>query len=178
MGGEQQPGPMVPGTTPSSTVSQYPIAGPSEGFENTIQTTTNQFPGRIAVLPGPEALAAAQSLSSGLAIWSDGSRLENGRCGAGIAWQEAGVAWKTKEIPLGKGQEVFEAELLGVVRALQVAGKVGDRRPVTILLDPQAVITRLQRQQHTEPGPDQALAIQAHAIAKRLYAQRRQPTIQ
>jgi len=39
---------------------------------------------------GPEALAATQSLSPGLAIWSDGSRLENGRCGAGLAWQEPG----------------------------------------------------------------------------------------
>ena len=72
------------------------------------------FPGRIELLPGPEALAAAQTLSPGLAIWSDGSRLENGRCGAGLAWQKPG-AWKTREFPLGKGHEVFDAELLGVV---------------------------------------------------------------
>ena len=32
-----------------------------------------------------------------------------------------GGAWKTKGIPLGKGQEVFDAELLGAVRALQLA---------------------------------------------------------
>jgi len=55
-----------------------------------IQTTSSQFLGRIEIPPGPEALAATQSLSSGLAIWSDGSRLENGRCGAGLAWQEPG----------------------------------------------------------------------------------------
>ena len=58
---------------------------PSEGFESMIQTSSSQFPGRIKMLPGPEALAAAQSLPPGLIIWSDGSRLENGRCGAGIA---------------------------------------------------------------------------------------------
>lgn len=75
-------------------------AEPSEGFESTIQTTNSQFPGRIEVLPGPEALAAAQALSSGLAIWSDGSSLENGRCGVGLAWQEPGGAWKT---PIGQG---------------------------------------------------------------------------
>ncbi|ODM16943.1 hypothetical protein SI65_07341 [Aspergillus cristatus] len=75
------------------------------------------FPGRIEALPSPEALAAAQSLPPGLAIWSDGSRLENGRCGAGIAWQEPG-------------------------------------------------------------GPGQALAAQAHAIAERIQAEGRQPTVQ
>jgi len=140
-----------------------------------IQTTSSQFPGGIEMPPSPEALAAAQSLSHGLAIWSDRSRLKNGRCGAGLAWQEPGGTWKTQGFSLGRGYEVFDAELLGVVRALQAAEKVGDQRPVTILLDSQAAIARLR---HTQPGPGQALAIQAHAIAKRLHTQGRQPTIQ
>jgi ribonuclease HI len=140
-----------------------------------IQTTSSQFPGQIEVLPGPEALAAAQSPPPGLAIWSDGPRLENGRCGAGIAWQEPGGIWKTQGFPLGKGCEVFDAELLGVVRALQLAEKVEDQRPVIILLDSQAAIARLQ---HTQPGPGQTLAIQAHTIAKELHARGHQPTIQ
>ncbi|OJJ81116.1 uncharacterized protein ASPGLDRAFT_60433 [Aspergillus glaucus CBS 516.65] len=92
---------------------------------------------------------------------SDGSRLENGRRGAEIAWQEPGGAWKTRRFPLGKGYEVFDAELLGVVQALQVAQKAGDQRPVTILLDSQAAIARLQ---HTQSGPGQALVTQAHTI--------------
>ena len=95
------------------------------------------------MLPGPEVLAAVRSLFPGLAIWSDGSRLENGRCGAGIIWQELGGTWKTQGFPLGKGCEVYDAELLGVVRVLQVVEKVGDQRPVTILLDSQAAIARL-----------------------------------
>ncbi|ODM18007.1 hypothetical protein SI65_06795 [Aspergillus cristatus] len=148
---------------------------PSGGFESTTQTTSSQFPGQTEMLPGPEALAAAQSLPPELAIWSDGSRLENGKSGAGIAWQEPGGTWKTRGFPLGKGCEVFDAELLGVVQALQLAEKVGDQRPVTILLDSQAAIARLQ---HTQSGPGQALAIQAHAIAKRLHARGCQTTIQ
>lgn len=83
---------------------------------------------------------------------------------------------KNQGSPLGKGYKIFDSELLRVVQALiQVAWKVGDQRPVTILLDSQADIARLQ---HTQPGPCQALATQAHAIAKRLQAQGRQPTIQ
>jgi len=60
-----------------------------------------------------------------------------------------------------------------IVRALQLAEKVGDQRTVIILLDSQAAIARLR---HTQLGPDQALAIQVHAIAKRLHTQGRQPT--
>ncbi|ODM18159.1 hypothetical protein SI65_06030 [Aspergillus cristatus] len=148
---------------------------PSGGFESTTQTTSSQFPGQIEMLPGPEALVAAQSLPPELAIWSDGSRLENGKSGAGIAWREPGGTWKTRGFPLGKGYEVFDAELLGVVRALQLAEKVGDQSPVTILLDSQAAIARMR---HTQPGPGQALVIQAHAIAKRLHARGCQTTIQ
>ena len=40
------------------------------------------------------------------------------------------------------------------------------------------MITQFARLQHTHPGPGQALAIQAHTIAKKLQAQDRQPTIQ
>ena len=58
---------------------------------------------------------------------------------------------------------------------VQLAEKVGDQRPVTILFGSQAAIARLQ---HTQPGPGQALMIQVHAIAKRLHARGRQPTIQ
>ena len=107
--------------------------------------------------------------------WSDGSRLDNGKCGAGIAWQEPEGAWKGRGFPLGKGYKIFDAELLGVVQALQVAWKKGGQRPITVLLDSQAAIARLQ---HTRPGPGQALATQAHAIAEKLQAQDRQPTIQ
>ena len=76
---------------------------------------------------------------------------------------------------MGKGYEVFDVELFGIARALQLAEKVGDQRPVTILLDSQAAATGLRQ---TQPGPGQALVIQAHATAKRLHARGRKPTIQ
>ena len=38
-----------------------------------------------------------------------------------FSWQEPGGTWKTRGYPLGKGCEVFDAELLGVLRTLQVA---------------------------------------------------------
>lgn len=61
-------------------------------------------------------------------------------------------------IPIGQGYEVFDAKLLGVVQELRVAWKAGDQRPVTILLDFQPTIARLQ---HTQSGPGQAVSKQA-----------------
>ncbi|KKA16155.1 reverse transcriptase, partial [Rasamsonia emersonii CBS 393.64] len=97
---------------------------PSEGFEETMWTPAGPFPGQIKVLPMEEAIQAAQRARPGLTLWSDGSRLENGRTGAGIAWQNPQGAWQSQEIPLGKGKEVFDAELMGVCRALELAIRI------------------------------------------------------
>lgn len=69
--------------------------------------------------------------------------------------QEPGGAWKSQGFPLGKGYEVFDAEFLGVVQALQVTRKTGSQtnhHPA----DSQATIVRPQ---HTQPGPGQILAV-------------------
>ncbi len=78
--------------------------------------------------------------------------------------------WQTREIPLGKGKEVFDAELTGACRALELARRIRGRGPVTVLIDSQAAINRLR---HLGPGPGQYLAIQAHRAAEALTAQNR-----
>ena len=150
-------------------------ADPSGGFEEQIRAWNDQFPGQIKVLAPEKALEAAQTIDPNQAIWSDGSRLENGRSGAAIAWKDAQRGWKSQGFPLGKGREVFDAELLGVVQALQLAKKIGRVGPSIILLDSQAAISRLQ---HTRTGPGQALVARAHSAARNLQSQGRQPVIQ
>ena len=51
---------------------------------------------------------------------------------------------------MGKGKEVFDAELMGVVKALEMAATAGGLGPITVLLDSQAAIARLR---HLQPGP-------------------------
>jgi hypothetical protein len=82
-----------------------------------------------------DALTAARTIPPGRAIWSDGSRLETGRTEAGIAWQESSGKRKTRSYPMGKGREVFDTELLGVVQALRAALAKEGGGPVTVLLD-------------------------------------------
>ena len=57
---------------------------------------------------------------SKLILWSDGSKLETGGVGAGIAWKRAGI-WQVKGHPLGTTKEVFDAELYGIKQALDIA---------------------------------------------------------
>jgi ribonuclease HI len=146
---------------------------PSEGFEET-ELSQGLFPGVIRVLPKEEALIAAREQRPGLSLWSDGSRLDNGRVGAGVAWQASGV-WHARGVPLGMGKEVFDAELIGACEALELALKIRDRGPVMVLLDSQAAISRIR---HQGAGPGQGLAIRAHRAAYALGAQGRTVTIQ
>jgi hypothetical protein len=94
---------------------------PSTGFEEVVETLPKVFPGTILVPAEEEALRQAMAPYKGLILWSDGSRLENRRTGAGIAWVEPSGTWKTKQIPLGQGKEVFDAELVGACKALEIA---------------------------------------------------------
>ena len=82
-------------------------ADPSEGQHDTENQQSVPRPNRSATKSRGPSICAI-SLSLGLAIWSDRSRLENGRCGTG-------VAWKTQSFPLGKGYEIFDAEFLEIV---------------------------------------------------------------
>jgi ribonuclease HI len=150
---------------------------PSGGFEETTEMGRRDFPGSFRVLPMGGALEAAKdpSLEACLCLWSDGSRLDNGRVGAGVAWQNPLGAWQAREVPLGLGKEVFDAELVGACEALEIAMEDRGREPVTVLLDSQAAISRLR---HQRVGPGQSLAIRAHRAAQALEARGRPVTIQ
>jgi ribonuclease HI len=103
-----------------------------------------------------EALKQAMAPYKDLTMWSDGSRLENGRTGAGIAWLESPGMWKTKQIPLGQGKKVFDAELAGACKALEITEQLGYKGSIKVLLDSQAAIARLQ---DNRTGPGQGWAI-------------------
>ena len=150
-------------------------AVPSAGFESAQPIESSRIPGKITLQAMEDAIRAAQIIPPDRAIWSDGSRLESGRTGAGIAWQEPSGEWKTRSYPMGKGREVFDAELLGVVQALRAALTMDGRGPVTVLLDSQAAMSRLR---HTQAGPVQRLTVQAHAAARALQERGREASIQ
>jgi hypothetical protein len=94
---------------------------PSASFEQVVRTCSKAFPGTILVPTQEKFITQAKAPYEGLSIWLDGSRLENGRTGAGVAWQDYSGAWECRKIPLGQVKEVFNAELIGVYKALEIA---------------------------------------------------------
>ncbi|EEA25695.1 conserved hypothetical protein [Talaromyces marneffei ATCC 18224] len=134
------------------------------------------FPGTIRVLGTEQALIEAAEWRPGTTLWSDGSRQDNGRTGAGVALQIVPEApWEHLELPMGTGFEVFDAELMGVASALEWALERHLPGPIHVLLDAQNAIKRLQS---TEPGAGQSLALRAHMAASRLRLSGRPVTIQ
>ncbi|KAJ5910757.1 uncharacterized protein N7473_000060 [Penicillium subrubescens] len=158
-------GPWSLGQHLARQLANFLPADPSASFEGARREESSEFPGRIIVQRTEDALTAARTMQSGSAIWSDGSRLENGRSGAGIAWQELFGEWRIRSFPLVKGREVFGTELVVAVQALQAAQKMNGSGPITVLLDSQAAIARLR---HTQAGSGQELTLRAHAVARAL----------
>jgi ribonuclease HI len=148
----------------------------SGGVERTVQHAPTTFPGTIQVDDTQLAIQKASERRLGTTLWSDGSRQEDGRAGAGVALQVAPEAlWESLEVPMGTGYEVFDAELVGVASALEWALDRHLPGPIYVLLDAQNAINRLQS---TRPGPGQALALRAHKAASRLALSGRPVMIQ
>jgi len=104
-------------------------------------------------------------LPTGLVLWTDGSRDENGGTGYAVVWRKR-RRWAGRKVHMGYFQEAYDAECAAIARALAVAAGQAKRHKlgrVRIFTDAQAAITRMT---HDKPGPGQTYAIQARlAIA-------------
>ncbi|OJD09985.1 hypothetical protein ACJ73_09988, partial [Blastomyces percursus] len=103
-----EPGPRGPWALGVGLARQLGAAlrtDPSEGFEQTVQSVDTPVLLTTRVLGAEEALAEALGGASGTRLWSDGSRLEDGRTGAGVAYKPVRGPWRTRMVPLGAGKE-------------------------------------------------------------------------
>jgi hypothetical protein len=72
----------------SSKASKYSKDRSISKFLGQGSGLSKTFPGTLLAPTQEKAIMQAKAPYKGLSIWSDGSRLENGRAGAGIAWQD------------------------------------------------------------------------------------------
>lgn len=94
------------------------------------------FLGTIRVVDAEKALEEAAEWRLGITLWSDGSRQEDRRISAGVVLHVMlGALWEYLEVPMGKGYEVFDAELVGVALALELALERHLEGLIYVLLD-------------------------------------------
>jgi Reverse transcriptase (RNA-dependent DNA polymerase)/Endonuclease-reverse transcriptase len=118
---------------------------PSEGFEEAKCAKGLLFPGDITISSLEEAEIEAITKYPGLTIWTDGSRLDSGHLGTGLAWKTTSQEpqWRQKSLGIGYAKEVFDAELIGILEALKIAVKERKQRnysQLTIFSDSQPAI--------------------------------------
>lgn len=88
-------------------------------------------------------------------MWTDGSRLQNGRVGAAVVWWGKDT-WTGRGSYLGSNKEVFDSEVFAILRAVRfLQERKESGKTYTVFSDSQAPLARIQ---HSECGPVQTLA--------------------
>ena len=106
------------------------------------------FQGEITIKCKKQALKEATRYQAGFVIWTDGSKLDNGSCGAAICWRDKRLnKWKQKSVFFGKNKEILDAELWAVSDALDTAIREtsnADNTPIIIVCDSQKALKAIQ----------------------------------
>lgn len=113
-----------------------------------------------------------QNDPSQILCYTDGSRLDSGAIGAGIARYQQGRTTVVTRLPMGSQAEVYDAELLGATTAISqcLDEALHQRVPPTdvwVFLDNTSAIRRLQ---HLANGPGQDHAITTYDNTEQLKA--------
>ena len=146
-----------------------------ETCEVQVWDTLREFQGEVFVDSKEDALRVAQEWADQeRTVWTDGSRLDNGRVGAAWAWQHNGE-WKEDGIFLGTNKEVFDAEVYAICEVVNLLDRREEKeQSYVVFSDSQAAIYRVL---HEEWGPAQALARATIDASRRLRARGSNVTI-
>ena len=107
-----------------------------------------KFEVQVVIEPIKDALEKARRDCRGLALSTDGSKLDQGNAGAAICWNEkVSNQWKEQSVFLGKNKEVLDAELRAILKGLEIALKILHERdaPVTIFCESQKALEVIQQ---------------------------------
>jgi ribonuclease HI len=126
--------------------------------------TQSSLKGRVVIEDAEAAQATAEAWTPAkwIAIFTDGSKFEDGHTGCAAVWKDSEDVWRGRKLFLGRNKEVFDAEIyaiwVGLKAAKERAGREGidgpGPRAVTIFTDAQAALKRIG---NDAPGPGQWL---------------------
>jgi len=87
-------------------------------------TTGDHLFGEVIIEDTDAAATRTANEWQGTAIWTDGSRLEDGSVGCAVArYHPEHDAWTGVRVRMGKNQEVYDAELHAIYRAMLTLSK-------------------------------------------------------
>ncbi len=122
---------------------------PADGVEpvEVVKPGTN-FQGEIIIDCKKQALREAAKDRTGLVIWTDGSKLNNDRCGADFYWKDQRRnQWRQKSVFFGKNKETLDAELWAISDTLDTTMQetsTADNTLITIFCDSQKALTAIR----------------------------------
>jgi len=118
-----------------------------------MMTTGDRLFGEV-IIEGTDAAARRTANEwQGMAIWTDGSRLEDGSVGCAVArYHPEHDAWTGVRVHMGKNQEVYDAELHAIYRAMLTLFQEPRGQKITISADAQAALQRITPDQCSSPS--------------------------
>lgn len=98
---------------------------PTDGVEPVkIVWRCQKIPIQVIIEPAEKAVKEAKNPPAGKILWTDGSKLDSGKSGAGVVWKDLRTnKWQQKRHYLGTRKEPYDAELWALSDALEIAIK-------------------------------------------------------
>lgn len=117
---------------------------PAEGVEPVEKIASNSlFKADVIIKCKKEALEEARKDRTGLVLWTDESKFDQGHIAAAVCWKDKTAGqWKEKSMFLGKNKEILDAELWAISEVLDIAKKTTNmgNMPTTIFCDLQIAL--------------------------------------
>ena len=122
---------------------------PADGLEPVeIIKPSTSFAGKIVIDNKAQALTEARKDHLGLTMWTDRSKISNGRCGASVCWKDMkSKQWRQKSLFLDKNKEILDTELWAISEALDTAIRktsTAHNTLLTIFCDSQKALTTIR----------------------------------
>ena len=133
----------------TARIRERSVLGRRETVEEQRWDTLRMFQGKVFVERKEEALRTAKEWKDlSRTAWTDGSRLENERVGAAVAWWGEG-GWTGRGTHLGTNKEVSDTEVFAIPQAARPSSERNE----------EARLTRPSRiPRRRRPGPSTAIA--------------------
>jgi ribonuclease HI len=170
---------LSPWISNSSEIETYSTTACPPWIESRVKTHISPLSKEKEAKAHEAQYAMLKNDNRNIVCYTDGSMLKE-NIGAGTVVEMTGEAVMEATYPMGHQQEVYDAELLGILKAAKTCFQICQRNNLTkrhiwIFTDNQAAIQRLNT---FKPGPGQSTSLALSNISNNLHALKTTITVQ